>query len=243
MSPLRESSSWTSRYKQGEDVIIKPLRRYYLIFEGAHTEVKYFEGIDDNKKSLGINNSIELVLLHKDGEIENYSSPKNLLMLVNQKKDQLKTDTKYDEEIDRFVIVFDRDSFKTADDYLEYINLATQGNILAVTNPCFELWLLLHFNNSVEDHIKYNSDKILKNKRVSNNHTFLSDLFSKVSGMNSKSNLKFEKLKDSVDNAISQEKLLTQEIELISKEIGSNIGVLLEELRKDPRDSILNILE
>ena len=48
MSPLRESSSWTSRYN--EDIEIETIRRYYLIFEGAHTELKYFEGLVDNRK-------------------------------------------------------------------------------------------------------------------------------------------------------------------------------------------------
>jgi hypothetical protein len=88
LSPLRESSSWTSRYN--EDEVIESLRRYYLIFEGSYTEVKYFEGVDNNRRSLGINNYIKLIILHKEDEIQNYSNPKNLLNLINEKKEEMK---------------------------------------------------------------------------------------------------------------------------------------------------------
>jgi hypothetical protein len=36
MSPLREFRTLTDRYDK--DIKIEPLRRYYLIFEGANTE-------------------------------------------------------------------------------------------------------------------------------------------------------------------------------------------------------------
>lgn len=237
MSPLREFSSWTLRHK--EDIVIDPLRRYYLIFEGSHTEVKYFEGLNENRKLLGINSLIEIVILHKDGEIESYSHPKRLYDLINHKKEQLKRDGKYDEEIDKFVIIFDRDSYSTAEENLEFISLAGKDNILGVTNPCFELWLILHCDNSLEEHILKNKQEILENRKVSNNHTFTSHLFSNIFKMNSKSNLNFELLKNRVNIAIIQEKKLPQKNEVIAHKIGSNIGVLLEEMRQDPRDAII----
>lgn len=242
MAPLRESSSWMLRYKEQGDILIEPFRRYYLIFEGAYTEVKYFQGIDDNRKSLRIHNSIEIVFLHKDGELQNQSNPKKLLELVNQKKEELKNSDQY-EDIDRFVIVFDRDSFKTPEKYLEFVNLAEKDNILAITSPCFELWLLLHYDGSVDIHIRPNQKEILKNKKESNNHTFMSKKFASVSGMNSKSNLKVENLIKNVDTAIIQEKTVSQVAEEMATAIGSNIGVLIEELRKDPREMIyLNLI-
>lgn len=51
MSPLREFRSLTTRFE--EDIKIDPLRRYYLIFEGANTEKKYFKGVHNNRKDLG----------------------------------------------------------------------------------------------------------------------------------------------------------------------------------------------
>lgn len=110
MSPLRESRSWTERYQ--DEIQVEPLKRYYLIFEGAHTEVKYFEGVKKNRKLLGINNMIEMVILHKEDEIQSYSHPKKLLELINGKKAELKESGKYEKDIDEFVIIFDRDSYR-----------------------------------------------------------------------------------------------------------------------------------
>ena len=153
MSPLREIRPWHSRYQ--DDKKIEPLKRMFLIFEGTHTEFKYFEGIDNNKKSLGISNLIELIILEKSGDIEGYSHPKKLLELINAKKEELKNTDKYDEEIDSFVIVFDRDrdSFKNNEDFIEFIRNASKENILALTNPCFEIWLILHFSDSIDNYI------------------------------------------------------------------------------------------
>jgi hypothetical protein len=234
MSPLREIRPWTSRFK--DDVKIDYLKRFYLIFEGTRTEVKYFEGLDNSKRFVGINNAIELVILEKFGDEEGFSHPKKLLELANLKKDELKKDDNYDEEIDLFVIVFDRDSFKNSEEYFEFVGEASKENILGITNPCFEIWLLLHYSNSIDIYIRPNERDILENQKVSNKHTFTSDLFSKVSGMNPKSNLNFEKLKDKIDIAIQQEKSLLQGVEDIANKIGSNIGLFIETMRKDPRD-------
>lgn len=239
MSPLREASTWTVRFK--EEIKIDPLRRYYLIFEGAHTELKYFEGLDDNRKFLGISSSIELVILHKEGDIEHHSHPKHLLELIDKKKTQLKNDGKYDKEIDRFVIVFDRDRHMTVtpEQFLEFVELASKENILGLTNPCFELWLILHFENTFDEIILNNQREFLENIKVSNSHTYTSKVFSEISGMNSKSNLDFEKLKNGVKIAIVQEMKLPQKNGEIAHKIGSNIGVLIQEMKQDPRNQFI----
>lgn len=236
MSPLREFRAWTTRYE--EEIIIEPLRRYYLIFEGANTERKYFQGIEDYRKELGINSYIELVILHKEGEIRSFSHPSKLLELIDDKKKSLKRDAKFDKEIDRFVIVFDRDSYENQENYLEFIEKANEGNILTVTSPCFELWLILHYENALENYILPNKEKLLENEKVSRAHTFASNLFSEISGTNPKSGTFFKKLKDNVDLAIEQEKGLEQGIREMASDIGSNVGMLIEQMREDPRDAL-----
>jgi hypothetical protein len=237
LSPLRESRSLTERYR--EEIQVETLKRYYLIFEGTHTEVKYFEGVENYRKYLGINNMIETVILHKEGEIESHSHPRRLLDLINGKKVELKERGNYEEGIDEFVIIFDRDSFRKDDEYKEFVSLAELDNILAVTSPCFELWLILHSANSVEEVIVDNEKQILKNERVSTHHTYTSQICSKLFGINPKSNLDFEIFKENLDIAILQEKKLTREYLEYSTRIGSNIGELMELLRADPREKFL----
>lgn len=234
MSPLREFRSLTTRFE--EYVQIDPLRRYYLIFEGANTERKYFQGIDNNRKELGINSQIELVILHKEGDISSFSHPIKLLELIEDKKKSLKRDGKFAKAIDRFVIVFDRDSYEKAEDYIEFVEKASGDNILAVTSPCFELWLILHYEDAVERYIVPNRVSLFKNEKVSSSHTVASRLFSEISGTNPKSGSFFNKLKDRIDLAISQEKELEQDILKMASELGSNVGCLIEQMREDPRD-------
>ena len=163
MSPLRESRSWTTRFE--EEIKVDPLTRYYLIFEGANTERKYFQGLEDFRKEIGINSQIELVILLKEGEIRDYSHPSKLLGLINDKKKELKRDGTYDKKIDQFVIVFDRDSFEKDEDYFEFIEHASAGNILTITSPCFEIWLILHYENAIIEYIEPEGIKYLKMKR------------------------------------------------------------------------------
>jgi hypothetical protein len=237
MSPLREARTWTSRFE--DDVKIDPLKRYYMIFEGANTEKKYFHGIEEFRKELGISTQIELVILHKEAEIRDYSHPHKLLELINEKKKELKKDGKYDKVIDQFVIVFDRDSFEKEDDFFKFLNLASTDNILTITSPCFEIWLILHYENAICEYIEKDRQQIFENAKVSNAHTFMSRLFSEVSGMNPKSGLSFVKLKDYVDLAIKQEKELQHDNYKLASDIGSNVGILIEQMRQDPRKSIL----
>lgn len=237
MSPLRESRSWTQRYEDEEK--IEPLRRYYLIFEGANTERKYFQGIEEYRKELGISSLIEIVILIKEGDIRDYSSPSKLFELINAKKNELKDNDNFDEEIDKFVIVFDRDSFEKKENYLEFLEMANKDNVLTITSPCFEIWLLLHYEDALEKYIKPNRVEIIENKKVSGAHSFISKLCSDVLGVNPKRSVNFPKIKDNVGLAINQEKLLIQENKEMFEGIGSNVGVLIEELKKDPREKIL----
>ncbi len=209
-----------------------------MIFEGANTEKKYFEGVHNKRKGLGIHSQIEFVILHKDGDIRNYSHPKKLLELIESKKKSLKRDEKYDKAIDRFVIVFDRDSYEKTEDYIEFVEKVSDDNILTVTSPCFGLWLILHYEDAIEMYIASNKESIFENEKVSSSHSFMSRLFSEISGINPKSGSFFNKLKGDIDLAIEQEKALEQDILSMATEISSNVGVLIEQMREDPRDAL-----
>jgi len=115
---------------------------------------------------------------------------------------------------------------------------ASVDNILTVTSPCFELWLLLHYKDALIQHIYPHKKEIIENKKVSSSHTFISKLCSDVSGVSPKRNVNFSKIKDNINLAIDQEKLIVQVNKNMFEEIGSNVGILIEEMRKDPRDII-----
>jgi len=205
-----------------------------LIFEGANTERKYFQGIDNNRKELGISSHIELVVLHKEGEISSFSHPVKLKELIEEKKKSLKRDRKFDKSIDRFVIVFDRDSYEKSEDYVEFVEKASVDNILTVTSPCFELWLILHYEEAVGKYIEPNTARLVSNEKVSNSHTFASRLFSEISRNNPKSGSFFNKIKGGIELAIEQERVLERDVLRMGTKVRSNVGVLIEQLMEDP---------
>ena len=71
---------------------------------------------------------------------------------------------------------------------------------------------------------------------MSRAHSFASNLFSEISGVNHKSGSFFNKLKGGIDLAVEQEKALEQDILRMAIENGSNVGVLIKQMREDPRD-------
>ena len=79
----------------------------------------------------------------------------------------------FDKERDK-IVVFDGDIFEEKVlDYDELIAEGEKSNILAVSNPAFELFLLLHYKNSYEDDIEPNAEQIIKNQK-DGHQTFIS---------------------------------------------------------------------
>ncbi len=226
-----------------EELVREPNRKIFVVCEGRRTEVKYFEGIKDNAKELGISDLLEVVILDKDSESMGTTDSEGLIRLANETKEKFKKieNTQYgefedreykdlglyDEERDKFLIVIDRDK-KNFSDYQSFINKFKDEFILGITNPCFELWLLLHIEDSVENIINPKYEKILENNRISANHTFISNLISEKLHMNPKTGMRFSKFKDKVHYAIEQEKKVEQDLYQLENKVGSNIGIIID---------------
>lgn len=112
------------------------------------------------------------------------------------------------------------------------IALGEESNILAVTNPAFELFLLLHFKDSYEQAILPNAEEILKNAKQGN-QTFIYRLLLSKTGINSKKNSQIGELAESVDVAIVQEKKVNQDIHNCKGNITCNIEAIIESIRED----------
>ena len=86
------------------------------------------------------------------------------------------------------IVVFDGDIFE--EKVLDYDELVAEGeknNILAVSNPAFELFLLLHYKNSYEDDIEPNAEQIIQNEK-DGHQTFIYKLLLARTGINPKKN-------------------------------------------------------
>ena len=103
-----------------------------------------------------------------------------------------------------------------------------KGYCFYVTNPCFEFWILLHYNEV----FNYNRNDLLENKKesVKAKKRFIEKQLSILMGGYNKDKLNFEKLVGKVDTAITNEKQFCEDSVGLKTNLGSNVGLLLSEM-------------
>lgn len=159
--------------------------------------------------NLGIDNSVD--------EIDTYLRQQNVT---------------YDPEYDRVCLIADRDkqSFKP-DQYEEVLATCEEkGFSLYISNPCFEFWLLLHY----DEVLSMDKEMLLKNPREKPKakKRFIEKQLGTLMGGYNKEKLDFSKLLDKVQCAIKNEKSFCEDIERLKVELGCNIGELLESMQQ-----------
>ena len=119
---------------------IRDARLFVIATEGAKTEVDYFNGL-----KLRLNSSrVHPVVLERDKAGE--SSPAHVIKMLDDfaRQYRLLRDDKLWLLIDR-----DRRSWRPQEFALVARECKQKGYYLAASNPCFELWLLLHFEDVI----------------------------------------------------------------------------------------------
>lgn len=133
--------------------------------------------------------------------------------------------------IDVINLIVDRDkgNFKS-EQYDKLVKECQENGInLYVSNPCFEVWLLMHFKEF--DNLDFN--KLLDNKRVNANKNarkYSDKMLSDIIGYD-KANLKFDIFVDKINDAIKREKNYCEDINGLKDNIGSNVGKLIESMK------------
>ncbi|MGL5963387.1 MAG: RloB family protein, partial [Fusobacteriaceae bacterium] len=184
----------------------KAKKVFVIACEGSETEISYFKGIQDNKDELGISNNIEIKPLQREGT---KSHPTHVL--ADLKRYMQENGIKNDE----LCMVIDRDPNNFFESQFDKIVQECKKNkyFLAITNPCFEFWLLLHFDISF-----YSNIELLQNKIISNKHNFISKALSNKIRY-SKNRLDFTKFMPHIDLAIKNSKLFKVKNEEIKSEL------------------------
>ena len=206
MAPVRSYTNWNSRTTDEEEQI-EPYRKYFFICEGANTETWYFKKLIDIRKELNIHPLIDIRLLEKTEGDRDISFPRRLIEFAENQKEN--PEIAFDKERDKMIVVFDGDIFE--EKVLDYDELVAEGeknNILAVSNPAFELFLLLHYENSYEDDIEPNAEQIIQNEKDG-------------------------QLAKNIEIAIEQEKKINEDIHQCKGQITCNIDRIIDEIRKD----------
>ena len=223
--PVHTYTNWNSRPSDQIEQI-EPFRKYFFICEGANTETFYFRRLIDLRKQLGIHPLIDIRLWEKTDEDRNLSFAKNLVSFAEKQKQN--PENEFDYERDKMVIVFDGDIFEEkVQGYDELIAQIEETDIAGVTNPSFELFLLLHIPGSYEEWIKGHEMDFLS-RDEDGKYSYAYNVLRDLTGMNAKKNTEIGKLADSVLIAISQEKKVNQDIHDLKGKVSSNLGKILE---------------
>lgn len=198
-----------------------PRIHYYCVSEGP-TEESYFYGIRNNRAELNIKNDVYIHVVEKEEDWEKYCKWED-----------------YDPEIDQVCVIFDRD-YRDLEKHLKKIyELCEKHKInVVMSNPNFELWLLMHFPNIKQ----YDRKKLLENKKnlrhevdenASKSKKYLVILVAKsANGYSKGSKIHFERFLPLIDDAINQAKLYCEDSQLLENELGTSVGKLIRQMRK-----------
>lgn len=137
----------------------------------------------------------------------------------------------YAEEIDRLCFIFDRDrkSF-SIEQYNDVLKICKEKKISVYpSNPCFEFWLLLHFDNVFD----FDKEKLLANEKISkskkaNNYTV--HCLKKTMKHYTKANYDTDILMKQIPTAIKNEKEFSEDLEELENQLGSRVGFLMKEI-------------
>lgn len=194
--------------------------------EGRVTEFEYFNGIKNHLSSY-----IDVVLeVHVIPKRSNASEPKDI---VKNLEEYIASTYDYKNGHDECWLVLDREKVparKTNILVIAPICKSKNYNI-AITNPTFEFWLLLHLDNIEQ----YDKEVLFKNDKVNTKRKFIDkELSNRLLGYNKRQGSFPTKIitKENIQRALEQEKLFENEFEKILDNLGSNVGQLVSKIVK-----------
>lgn len=141
----------------------------------------------------------------------------------------------YDEGFDQICLIVDRDrdSFicRPEKDQYHYVldKCRKFGFKFYVTNPNFEFWLLLHYDEVFE----LDKDKLLKNPKITRERRYTEHCMRKLYKGYKKDAYRANEFVKRIDKAIENEKQFCEDIGALEYSVGSNIGCLITELRQN----------
>lgn len=210
---------------------------FVLSFEGTISEKKYF--LDFRASKLFNNNGlIELVPLKRPKN--KGSDPFSVKKLLKEAKKEYGF-----KDTDEFWLIIDRDDWETIHklsfDELVLECKAEKNFFLAMSNPCFEIWLILHFK-AISEFTEEERNQILENAKVgSKNHIdiVVSMLQGDGRGYNKRPNPNI--FLPLTKNAIERAKLTDTQNEEYPTSLGTHIYKLIEKIIKidDDGDSLI----
>lgn len=177
---------------------VRDAKLIIIATEGSKTEPRYFREMASQKYYP--NSRVKVWILEKEDDTA--SSPEHVLRELDRYKDEF-----YVEEDDELWLVIDLDNWGDGK-IAQVASLCQQKNYkLAVSNPCFELWLLLHIR-TLEEYTPQELEDFQNNQKTDSNRTPLESELLDILGEYNKSNIKVECFLPHVEEAIDRAQAL-----------------------------------
>lgn len=202
----------------------EPEKLFLLAYEGNETEPTYFEAL---KKDYRFESDIIEIISLKRDKGDTRSSPNHVYAVLQNVKEEYNLG-----ERDELWMIIDRDkNGKNIEKFYQKC-LSEKNFYFSLSNPCFELWLLLH----IKDMSEFTTDeqqKILDNKKITKRvkRTYLKKLLSGIlaDGYN-ESNLRPERFLPTIEIAMQRAKGLNKPEDNYPSGLGTDIYKLIEKL-------------
>lgn len=203
-------------------------KMFVLSYEGKVSEKKYFE--DFRRSELFNDNGlIEVISLKRPKN--RGSDPISVKKLLQEAKKEYRF-----KDTDEFWLIIDRDDWeeihnhnfdKLVDDCKKENNF-----FLAMSNPCFEIWLILHLKD-ISEFDEEEKVKIMSNERVSNSKNYIDKILSEIQGRGYNKRPNPQVFLPLTRTAIRRAKELNDENQDYPKQLGTHIYKLIEKLIAD----------
>jgi len=216
------------RERQGFNRIsgIKDPSLIVIATEGRETEQQYFEAVRLKCVSIGSRLKVEVIPTHEHDRDPSHSSPKYVLDQLSSYKKKYGLNTH-----DELCMAIDRDKQSWTEAELSWVaaECSRKQFLLALSNPCFEVWLLLHLVD-VDD---YNNDKkarLLENLR-DGRHAYIKHELARVLSKAVSSNIDLDDYWDNTSLAVSRaEAMDTAPTERWPNNLGSRVYLLMKKI-------------
>ena len=219
---LRVINEFGKRAIESESQDTKEVYLVSIASEGK-TEEQYFDGIHD----LDSSEIIKVERLEKEDDTDTKSHPNHVIELLDERKEYWQ---EHGIEANELWMVVDRDKQNVSEEQLNAIidKCEKEGYNLALSNPTFELWLLMHKS----DLKGYSKEELLNNEKVNKTRRFIDKELSTILGGYNKKNLKFENFETGIKDAIQRANEFPTDNNSLLKELGTSVCVLVDKLIK-----------
>lgn len=193
---------------------------FVLAFEGNCTEEKYFNDLIVSGK---VNEKLYHIYLLTRSKDDTNSAP---IHVFKKLKDEIKEEFNLYKS-DELWMIIDRDKWTKLDELCT--DCKKENIFLAVSTPCFELWLLLH----LKDISEYNEtvrQKIIENKKTNKKRRYIEYLLINELGSYNKKNIKTEIFINNILIATERAKKIDNPNENYPYTLGSHIYKLIEKI-------------